>query len=319
MLRQIPPVSDPNVLVSGASLDDAAVYRVTSDLALVQTVDIFTPVVDDPYDYGRIAAANSLSDIYAMGATPMFALSVLCFPRSALPMTIAEAILKGGVDVCRAAGIEILGGHSLDDSEPKFGLVVTGRVHPDKVITNAGARIGDVLVLTKPIGSGILTTALKRGHLAAGEIDGAVAVMAELNATAAQVMVSVGVHGATDVTGYGLLGHLREVIDASGVGARLDSERVPLIPGALTHLRAGVCPGGTKRNFDYLSDCVVFGDNVSEALQLLLADAQTSGGLLIAVAPQKADTLLSALHRAGVAAACPIGEITPTVGRIAVI
>ncbi len=314
-LAHLPTRVDPRVLVGHETSDDAAVILLRPDLALVQTVDVFTPIVDDPYDYGRIAAANALSDVYAMGAEPLSALSLVAWPMdTAGPAALGE-VLRGAGDICAEAGITITGGHSIVDKEPKFGLFVTGTVHPDAVLRNDGARPGDVLVLTKALGTGVLTTARKRGHLDEAGLDEAVASMTTLNAAAAQVARRVGVHAATDVTGFGLLGHLGNVLRASSVaagsaiGATLRFDDVPLLAGARAFAAAGLCPGGSRRNLAYAAPNCVFADALAETDRLLLADAQTSGGLLLAVPAQRADELQAALRAAGVAVVAAIGTI----------
>jgi selenide,water dikinase len=302
--------------------DDAAVYRLTPELAIVQTVDYITPVVDDPYACGAVAAANSLSDIYAMGARPLFALNVVGFPTGTLPLSVLEAILKGGADKAAEAGAPIVGGHSIDDPEPKYGLVVTGIVHPEKILTNAGARVGDDLILTKPLGMGIITTGIKRQMVAAETVDQAVATMSTLNRYAAEVMEAVGgVHACTDVTGFGLLGHLREVAAASGVGATISLEAVPVLPEAWRLVRAGVCPGGTHRNLKSLEGSVEWAPGMGEDVRLVLSDAQTSGGLLMAVGKAKSQEMLRRLSNTkGVLAAARIGEVTAgPAGKIQVV
>jgi selenide,water dikinase len=296
--------------VDAASRDDAAVFQLGPDRALVATVDFFTPIVDDAYDFGRIAAANAFSDVYAMGAAPLFGLNLVGWPRDTLPLELLGEVLRGGADVARAAGAFVLGGHSVDDPEPKFGMVVLGDVHPDRLVTNAGARAGDVLVLTKPIGTGILTTALKRELLPASALVEAVAVMTTLNAGAARAMLATGVHAATDVTGFGLLGHLHTLVSASGVAAEIVAADVPILGETREMLARGAVPGGTLRNLSSLRDAVRFTDAVSEADRTLLADAQTSGGLLIAVGAERAERLREALAREGTPAAAVIGRVT---------
>jgi selenide,water dikinase len=287
--------------------DDAAVYRLTPELAIVQTVDYITPVVDDPYACGAVAAANSLSDIYAMGARPLFALNVVGFPTGTLPLSVLEAILKGGADKAAEAGVAIVGGHSIDDPEPKYGLVVTGIVHPEKVLTNAGARVGDDLILTKPLGMGIITTGIKRQKVAAETVDQAVATMSTLNRYAAEVMEAVGgVHACTDVTGFGLLGHLRIMLASSGCAARVDAAAVPLLPGVLGLAQRDFVAAGTKRNHAWLQETTDWGQ-LTPPEQLVLADAQTSGGLLVATLQPAA--LLSRLRGSGV----EVAEIGATV------
>jgi len=295
------------VLVGTKTADDAAVYRVSGELAIIQTVDFFTPVVDDPYLFGAIAAANSLSDVYAMGGRPAFALNVVGFPRDSnkVPLSTLGTILRGGADKAREAGIDIVGGHSVDDSEPKYGLCVTGFVHPDKFWTNVGAKAGDRLVLTKPIGIGVITTALRAGKAGDGVAQGAIDCMATLNRAAAEVAGEVGVRACTDVTGFGLLGHLREMLD--GVGARIRLSVVPVLAGARELAAAGSVPGGSHRNKASLDRDVSYDDAVEEVDRVVLCDAQTSGGLLFAVEESKAADLMSRLAAAGVVAA-EIGE-----------
>jgi selenide,water dikinase len=310
VLRYVPAVADPRILVDAATRDDAAVFQVAPDRALVATVDFFTPIVDDPYDFGRVAATNAFSDVYAMGGTPLFALNLVGWPRDKLPFELLGDVVRGGADVARAAGAFVLGGHSVDDPEPKYGMVVIGEVHPERVVTNAGARPGDALVLTKPIGTGILTTALKRDLLPAAALAEAVGVMTTLNAGAARAMLAVGVHAATDVTGFGLLGHLHNMLRASEVGAELSAADVPVLSGARDMIAKGAVPGGTKRNLESLREAVRFADTVSDADRTLLGDAQTSGGLLLAVAPEHAERLREALAREGTPAAAVIGRVT---------
>jgi selenide,water dikinase len=293
---------DPAVLVGIATHDDAAVYRF-GDEALVATVDVFTPIVDDPFDFGRIAAANSLSDVYAMGARPLFALSFIGYPTRKLPLEGMAAILRGAAAVCTQAGIAIIGGHSIDDAEPKFGLSVTGAVAPDRVVRNSTGRPGDVLVLTKPIGTGVLSQALKQGVAPAAALAEVVAGMAALNRDACAAMLEAGPSAATDVTGFGLLGHLHEVAHASGLRAEVDAAAVPLYGGARAQAEAGLVPGGSRRNADYFGRWVRFDDAVDAPLRALLCDAQTSGGLLIALPEERVPALVGGLERRGVVAA----------------
>jgi len=315
----VPLPTDPRILVDASTRDDAAVIRLAPDRALVATVDFFTPIVDSPYDFGRIAAANALSDVYAMGASPLFTLSIVGWPRGTLPLEVLGDVLRGGADVVREAGAFILGGHSVDDPEPKFGMVAIGEVHPERIVTNAGARAGDVLLLTKPIGTGILTTALKRDLLSEAELGEAVAVMTTLNAGAARAMTEAGVHAATDVTGFGLLGHLHTLLAASGVAAEVAARAVPLLPRAREMAERGAIPGGTTRNLDGLAEVVAFDPGVDAVTRLLLADAQTSGGLLIAVPADRRDALLAALQREHAPVAAVIGRAVPgPAGRISV-
>ncbi len=304
------------MLVDAATRDDAAVYRVAPDRALIATVDFFTPIVDNPADWGAITAANALSDVYAMGGRPLFALNLVGWPRGKLSFDVLGEVMQGAADVCRRAGCIMVGGHSIDDPEPKFGLVVLGDVHPDRMLTNAAALPGDRLILTKPLGTGILTTALKRDRIQEGDLQEAVRVMTTLNDGAARAALSCGVRCATDITGFGLLGHLGNVIAASGVGANLAWSKLPILPGAMELAAAGFVPGGTRRNYES-SDAAWAGD-LGEAERLLAVDAQTSGGLLLSVAePQVADVLI-ALKREHTPAAAVIGEITAEPGIIRV-
>jgi selenide,water dikinase len=309
LLSRLPKSVDPNVLVGSATADDAAVYKLRDDLALVTTTDFFTPIVDDPFDFGAIAAANALSDVYAMGGTPLSALNLVGFPAATLDAEVLVRILEGGAHVAREAGIEIVGGHTIQTDEPIYGLAVTGTVHPERVVTNAGARPGDVLVLTKPIGLGILTTAAKRGEDDLGAITHAITLMRTLNRGACEAMLAVGVHAATDVTGFGLLGHLRNLVAASDVGATVHARAVPAIEAARAYLARGIAPGGTHANQRFLAEHVDYDDAVSADDRLLLCDAQTSGGLLLAVAPEKERALLDALTAAGTPVAQTIGRI----------
>jgi len=268
------------VLVDTSTVDDAAVYRIAPDRALVATVDFFTPIVDDPYDYGRISATNALSDIYAMGARPLFALNVVGFPRDLLGEDLLGEILRGGSDVARAAGIPIVGGHSVDDPEPKYGLCAIGEVHPDRIIRNSTARAGDALILTKPIGTGIIATAIKHDAAPPESVRAAVASMVTLNRGGSEAMQKAGVSAATDVTGFGLLGHLHSMLRASGVGARIHATSVPLLPGAIELAAQGFVPGGTHRNLQDLAAHVRWSDAVDANTRTALADAQTPDRLI---------------------------------------
>jgi selenide,water dikinase len=280
----LPRSSDPALLVGSETADDAGVYRISEELALVQSVDFFTPIVDDPYDFGRIAAANALSDLYAMGARPLTALNLVAFSLERLPDDVLRDILRGGADMAAEAGVAIVGGHSIDDPEPKYGLAVTGVAHPQAIVRNSTARAGDVLFLTKPIGGGAVTTAAKRGNASDELIERCVLVMTTLNAAAADAAVSVGASAMTDVTGFGFLAHLRELALASGVAAHVEADAVPSIEGALELIETGdALSGGSRRNRDFVSRFVTFGDAVPEKRRALLCDAMTSGGLLVAV------------------------------------
>ena len=300
--------TDPDLLVGFAHSDDAAVYRLRPDLAVVLTTDFFTPIVDDPFDWGRIAATNALSDVYAMGGTPLVAVNLVAWPRDTLGLDVLARVLDGGAHATRAAGCAIVGGHSIDDPEPKYGLAVVGTVHPDAVTTNAGARVGDSLVLTKPIGVGVITTALKRGVATPSHVAAAVEVMTTLNASARDAALAVEAHAVTDVTGFGLLGHLRELCAASQVAAVIDAELVPVIAGTRELLAADMISGGTRRNHAFIDPMVEWG-STSPTEQFLLCDAQTSGGLLLSVAPDRCDALLDALRASGTLAAARVGQI----------
>jgi selenide,water dikinase len=301
------------VLVGISTNDDAGVYRLTDEIALVQTVDFFTPVVDDPYDFGRIAAANSLSDVYAMGGVPLTALNIVAFPMERLGPEILAQILAGGAAVAQEAGVAIVGGHTVEDDEPKYGLAVTGTVRPGAQVTNAGARPGDLLFLTKPLGTGVLASALKKDAIEARDMAPAVASMAALNRGASRAMIAARAHAATDITGFGLLGHAGQLARASGVRLRISAARVPLLPRVLDLIAVGVMPGGTKTNAREHAGFTEFATHVPEAMRMALSDAQTSGGLLIAVAPEDAAMLRDALLRAG-ALAAEIGSVEPGAG-----
>jgi selenide,water dikinase len=309
-LRHLPStVPDPNLLVGLDTSDDAGVYRISDELALVQTVDFFTPIVDDPYMFGQIAAANALSDLYAMGAKPLTVLNIVGFPIKKLDQSILADILRGASDKVAEAGATLVGGHSIDDPEPKFGLACTGIIHPEKVRKNIGARAGDRLILTKPIGVGIHTTAIKRDLLSPAEIEQVSQVMATLNKTAAMVLDDFEVHACTDVTGFGLLGHGAEMARGSEVGFVLSYARIPILPRTRQLAEAGAVPGGTKANHKWLSDCVVYDPSLDEVDQWILCDAITSGGLLVALPEAQVENLLTALHKHGVNAA-DIGYVT---------
>ena len=310
VLRHLPPVVDPRVLVDAATRDDAAVFKLSDDRALVATTDFFTPIVDNPRAWGAIAAANALSDVYAMGGTPLFALNLVGWPREKLPFEMLGEVLGGASEVTQRARCLMLGGHSIDVLEPIFGLVVIGEVHPDRALTNAGGCAGDVLVLTKPLGTGILATALKRDALIEAGMAEAVRSMTTLNEGAARAALAVGVSAATDVTGFGLLGHLGNILVASNVGAELAFESLPILPHALNLAHRGVVPGGTQRNLQAATQ-VEWADDVTPTERLLCVDAQTSGGLLLAVPRENEGALLTALRDAGTPAAAVIGRLTP--------
>ena len=282
----------PDLLVGLTQADDAAVYRMSDELAVIHTLDFFTPIVDDPYQYGAIAAANAMSDVYAMGGEVLLALNISAFPAEMDAAVIGE-ILRGGAEKVREAGGVLAGGHTIDDKEPKYGLAVLGLVHPDRVLTKAGAQPGDVLALTKPLGVGIITTVLKSGVADAAHVRGAVESMAALNRRAAQLAQQVGVHTATDVTGFGLLGHSSEMANLSGVGLRFHLSQLPFLDGARDYAEQWLFPGGANRNQDYFGCGVHFAQGISDAIQLLLFTPETSGGLLLAVPPEHVQALIA--------------------------
>jgi selenide,water dikinase len=319
MLGSLPPITDPNVLVGNATADDAAVYKLSDELGLVLTTDFFTPIVDLPYDFGAIAAANALSDVYAMGGVPLTALSIVGFPDALLPPEVLVEILRGAAEKAAEAGIAIVGGHTIKSEEPIFGLAVVGKIDPKHVLSNDKAQPGDVLILTKRIGLGIITTAAKNSEDKLGAITEAIGIMKTLNRVAGEEIVAAGTHALTDITGFGLLGHLRNIVAASGVCARVFVDRVPIFAAAREYVRAGIYPGGSNANHKFLANWVDYSPQVTKEEQLLLCDAQTSGGLLACVPPDKAEKLLASLHTRGVSDAAIIGEIEAApAGRIVV-
>jgi selenide, water dikinase len=301
--------SDPNIIAGMERAEDAGVYKLNADLALVQTVDFFTPIVDDPYDFGRIAATNSLSDVYAMGGKPLTALNIVCFPKDKMDFSILGEVLRGGLDMMHEAGVALLGGHTVDDPELKYGLAVTGTIHPDKVIHNHGAKPGDLLILTKPLGTGIISTAIKRGGASDEAIAAIVKSMTKLNKGAAENMLAVGVNACKDITGFGLLGHAAEMVEGTDVSFVIEAGAVPVFTAAKALAEAGMVPGGTGRNRDFRKDMIDIDKKVPEYLQDILFDPQTSGGLLIAVPEKKAQKLLKKLHEGGITEAATIGEV----------
>jgi selenide,water dikinase len=318
VLAGLPPIDDPNVLVGTSTADDAGVYRLSDELALVHTVDFFTPIVDDPASFGRIAATNAISDVYAMGGRPLSALAITTFPEDG-DLGILAQILTGGADKAREAGINVIGGHTIKDAEPKYGLAVTGVVHPQKIFRNSTAQPGDELILTKPIGTGILTTARRRDEIDDHELAPAVESMETLNRAASEALIALNerhpqtrpVHAVTDITGFGLVGHLQEVARGSGVGIELRAHDVPFFDRVLELARRDIVPGGTRANHaTALAAGVTFADPLEEALQIAVCDAQTSGGLLIAVAAQHASELADMLGRAGVLCVSMVGRAT---------
>ncbi len=315
-MDRLPLQSDPRLLVGRESSDDAGVYKLTDEIALIQTIDFFTPMVNDPFEFGRIAAANALSDIYAMGGKPLTALNVVCFPTKTMDKEVLLSILQGGMEVIRQAGTLLVGGHSIEDKETKYGLSVLGTAHPDRLVTNAKAREGQVLILTKPLGTGILSTALKGRMLPPGLESEMIRIMAELNDKAARVMLKYGVETATDITGFGLLGHGLEMAQASRVKMTFRASQVPLIEGVADLARMGLIPGGSHANRKYCSHLIQVDPKVESYLVNILADAQTSGGLLMAVPADREEDLRRDLEEEGVTAA-RIGEVDgPGEGRI---
>jgi selenide,water dikinase len=308
ILAKLPKQTDPNVLIGFDTADDAGVYQLAPDLALVQTVDFFTPIVDDPYTFGQIAAANSLSDVYAMGGRPISALSIVGFPQSGRDISILERIVQGGAAKMQEAGCAVIGGHSIGDEEIKFGYAVTGLIDPRRVLSNAAARPGDRLVLTKRIGTGVISTALKKNVASDAAIGGAIESMSTLNRAASETALNFAVHSATDITGFGLLGHARGMAVASKVGLVFDHRQIEFLPEATELSRQGHLPGGLKRNIEFISACVEFAVDIPEEIRNLLYDPQTSGGLLLSVAPEDAQGLLSALRGNGVTAQ-EVGEV----------
>jgi selenide, water dikinase len=311
VLGSLPRASHPDLIVGIETSDDAGVFRLREDLAIVNTVDFFTPVVDDPYTYGQISATNSLSDVYAMGGEPKTAMNIVCFPQSGIDKEILAEILRGGMDKAIEAGVVIVGGHSVADEEIKYGMAITGVIDPRRVIRNVGAQVGDVVLLTKPLGTGILTTALKRAHLHEEEYAAAVTSMATLNDKAARVMLRHTVHACTDITGFSLMGHACEMAMGSGVTLHLYASALPLLPGALRLALEGYITGGCKRNRDYLADKVRAASSVAQDFNEVAFDPQTSGGLLIAVPKQESQALVRELLAEGVLAAAVIGEVLP--------
>lgn len=301
--------NDPNVLVGISTGDDAGVYRLSDELAIVNTVDFFTPVVDDPYIYGQIAAANALSDVYAMGGTPRIALNIVCWPQSGLPGEMLSEILRGGADKAAEAGVAIIGGHTVADDEVKYGMAVTGVIDPRRIVCNIGARPGDALLLSKALGTGILMTAFKRNRLAPQEYQAAVATMAELNAATAAAMLKYEVHAATDVTGFGLAGHSMQMAEASGVGLVFEESDLPLLPGAIEWCRAGMIPGGGQRNREFFGPRVRIAGEVAAEMAELIFDPQTSGGLLVVLGQEDALRLLGDLQAQGNTQAAIVGRV----------
>ena len=308
ILKYLPLPADPNILVDIDTHDDAGVYRINDELALVLTTDFFPPVCSDPYEFGQIAAANSISDVYAMGGDPVLALNIMMFPSAKLPMEAYVAIMKGGFDKASEAGVRIIGGHTIDDSPPKYGLAVTGFVHPKKIITNAGARPGDLLILTKPLGTGIIMAAQRLNLAEDSDISEAKRLMKLLNKSGAEVMKKHGIKGATDVTGFGLAGHALKLARASNVTIRIDLKKVPLIGNTYRLIDDGCIPGASFRNLEYVEDHLYTTADLDYNLKMIAFDAQTSGGLLMSVPADRIDTIIGDLHSAGLLSASVIGD-----------
>ena len=305
----LPLSDDPNLLVGLEQADDAGVYKLSDELAIIQTIDFITPIVDDPYTFGQIAAANALSDVYAMGGRPLTAMNVVCFPIKTQDISVLGDILRGGFDKLREAGATLVGGHSVEDPELKYGLSVTGMVHPSRIIAKEGAREGDRLILTKPLGTGVVSTALKGGEAGEEAVARITASMAALNKKASELMLEVGVHACTDITGFGLLGHACGMIENGAVGMEVHVASIPLFPEALGFAQMGLVPGGTKRNREFRTHMIELAYEIPDEMLDILFDAQTSGGLLISVPGGKAEALLQRLHRDGIQEAAIIGEV----------
>lgn len=311
--------NDPNLIVGIEDIDDAGVYKITDSLALIQTIDFFTPIVDDPYTFGQIAAANALSDIYAMGGLPLTAMNVVCFPIHSMDISVLKEILRGGLDKMREANVTLVGGHSVEDAELKYGLSLTGTIHPEKVITNAGAKPGDRLILTKPLGTGIINTAIKAKMASDQSIANVTEVMVTLNKDASEMMQAVGVNSCTDITGFGFLGHACEMMQESGVGMVLYASYIPVLSEVEEYARKGLVPAGTHRNRNFRSPQIEWDQAITPETIDILFDPQTSGGLLISVAQEKADKLLNQLRRKGMNEASIIGDVTSELkGKIVV-
>ena len=310
VLHELPKFNNPDMLVGTETSDDAGVFRLRPDLAIVNTVDFFTPIVDDPYVFGQIAATNSLSDVYAMGGEPKTAMNIVCFPKGKMEMEVLGEILKGGADKVKESGAVIIGGHSIIDEEIKYGMAITGVIHPDKIFRNVGVQEGDALILTKPLGTGIITTAFKKGKASKESVDEAVAFMTTLNAAASAVMCKYPVHACSDVTGFGILGHALGMASGSGVTLVIESQKLPIMHRAPRLAEKGYITGGCKRNRDYLKDKITVEKSLPEGIVEVAFDPQTSGGLLIAVAKRLAAKLIEDLQAAGVTAATQVGYAT---------
>lgn len=302
---------DSNLIVGLDRADDAGVYKVTDDIALIQTLDFFTPIVDDPYWFGQIAAANALSDVYAMGGVPKTAMNIVSFPIKEMDISILRQILKGGLEKMKEAGVVLVGGHSVEDPEMKYGLSVTGFIHPDRILEKKNLKAGDRLILTKPLGTGLINTAIKGGLASDSVIESVTRLMATLNKDAAEIMLNYPVHACTDITGFGLLGHIAEMVVDSGFGIGIRADALPIIPEALEYAGMGLVPAGTFKNREFREQMLEFPSSVDRLVQDVMFDPQTSGGLLICVEPQSADDMLDKLKRKGMETAAVIGEVLP--------
>ena len=311
--------TDSNLIVGLKNADDAGVYRITKDLAIIQTLDFFTPVVDDPYMFGQIAAANALSDVYAMGGVPKTAMNIVCFPSKEMDLSILRRILEGGLVKMKEAGVVLVGGHSVEDKELKYGLSVTGFVHPDRILIKKNLMPGDRLILTKPLGTGIINTAIKGGLASVETIELVTALMAELNKAAAEVIKNYQVHSCTDITGFGLIGHLAEMVTGSGCGIKINSDKLPVIPEAMEFAAMGLVPAGTYRNREFRESMTNISPSVDRAVQDILFDPQTSGGLLICVESGEADRLLFELKEKGMNAASAIGSVVTDLDGVIIV
>lgn len=311
ILETLPIQTDPAILVGSSTFDDGGVYKLSDDVALIQTLDFFPPIVDDPYDFGQIAVTNALSDVYAMGGKPITAMNIVCYPMTDLGPEALAMILKGGVDKLKEAGVALLGGHSVKDKELKYGISVTGRVHPDRILSNAKAQTGDLLILTKPLGTGILTTALKKEMLNGNFLKKATTLMKTLNASAMEVALRCGVTTCTDITGFGLAGHLAELAEASGVAVKIDLSSIPILSETFELIRKGVSTSGGRANKEHLSGKFKFTKNSVDVWDALVFDPQTSGGLLLAVSEHKAFDCVQQLKEAGLEESSIIGEVIP--------
>ncbi len=306
------------MIVGLEGFEDAGVYKLSDDLAIIQTVDYFTPIVDDPFAFGQIAVANALSDVYAMGGKAITAMNIVCFPSKTMDISVLREILSGGLDKLKEAEVTLVGGHSVDDPELKFGLSVTGVVHPEKVVLNSGAKSGDKLILTKPLGTGVINTAIKANMADAATVIAVTEQMAMLNKKASEIMQEIGVHACTDVTGFGLLGHACEMIQSGEAGLEIDCESVPILERAPEFAQMGLIPAGTYRNRDFRSSMIEFGPGIPEWISDVLFDPQTSGGLIISLSAQKAQTLLTELHGVGLNQSAIIGDVTSQAGQVVV-